>query len=605
MSARHAAPPRTPAGRVVMGVAVAAAFVLGTAGIVPSEASWADREYGTAPVGAVLCTDAGSGTSTGSGTLLGGTTGSTDVGTIASVRGVTATNDGTTTTPTPATATALGSGAYINPLSVSALSAIDADLGPALQLPLTADAGALTQYARASSDTTSSGAAGAVSDSGGISLTQRAPGTALPRFATVDLGQVVQGALGQGMSSLVTGITDAQLGLGAVASSAQLSGCATEWQGTSTGLVRQYALAGMDTTLTSPAVTSLVTTTDTGLSALGAQLTAIAGNSSLLSSLGSGILLALKPALSTLGAGTPTVTLSLTPDFSAVTALLSTPISDPSGLFSISPTSGTVTLDLDALAGPAYLSSPQINGLAPNSRLLINGTALTTLETAMTSALGSWVSSVIAAVNAALAAVAVNLTLTAPVTALGVDVGTLSVRTNGLTLAQLLTGSPGITAGIDKSSGLCGIVLVGGTLCALVTTVLGNLTPALLSSVGAGIGGTLQTALAPTAATVSVLGTNLGTATSTLVSTVDGGMTGIFGSAGVAELWANAQNRPDPAEANAGPEPSWAAGLPGPTTNPFGTGRYDVAALRMTIRGSSTTGLDFARSSVGSNTVTG
>jgi hypothetical protein len=65
------------------------------------------------------------------------------------------------------------------------------------------------------------------------------------------------------------------------------------------------------------------------------------------------------------------------------------------------------------------------------------------------------------------------------------------------------------------------------------------------------------------------------------------------------------QNRPDPAEANAGPEPSWAAGLPGPSTDPFGTGRYDVAALRMTIRDSATTGLDLARSSVGSNTVTG
>jgi hypothetical protein len=584
---------------------VAAAVVLGAAGVVPSEASWADRQYDTATMQSVLCTDAGSGTSTGSGTLLGGTLGSTDLSTIASVRGVSATNDGTTTTPTPTTATSLGSGAYSNPLSVSALSTIDADLGPALQLPLTTDAGGLNQYARAASDTTSAGAAGAVSDSGGISVTQRTPGAALPRFATVSLGQVVQSALGQNLSSLVTGVTDAQLGLGAVASSTQLSGCTAEWRGIYTGLVRRYALAGMDATLTSPAVSSLTTTTDAGLSALTAQLTAIAGDSGLLTSLGSGILLALKPALSTLGAGTPTVTLSLTPDFSAVTALLSTPITDASGLFSISPSSGTVTLDLDALMGPAYLTSPQINGLAPNSRLLINGTALTALEAAMTSALGSWVSSVIAAVNAALGSVAVNLTLTAPVSALGVNVGTLFVRTNGLTLAQLQAGAPGITAGIDKSSGLCSIVLVGATLCALVTTVLGNLTPALLASVGQTIGGTLQTALAPTAATVSTLGANLGTATGTLVSTVGGGLTGLFGATGAIQLWANAQNRPDPAELNAGPEPGWAAGLPAPTANPFGTGRYDVAALRMTIRGSATTGLDLARSSAGSNTVTG
>jgi hypothetical protein len=604
MSARHAGRGRRP-GSAQTAVALTAAVALGTGGVMPSEASWTDREYDASPVQAVLCSDAGSGTSTASGKLLGGTLGTTDLDSIASARGVTATNDGSTTTATPSTAISLGSGAYSNPLSVSALSTIDADLGPALQLPLTTDAGALNQYARAASDTTSTGAAGAVSNSGGISATQRAPGAELPRFATVDLGQVVQGATGASLSSLVTGITDAQLGLGAVASSAQLSGCTAEWQGIWAGLVRQYAIAGMDATLTSPAVTSLVTTTDGGLSTLSAQLTAIAGNSGLLTSLGSSILLALKPALSTLGTGTPTVTLSLTPDFSAVTSLLSTPITDSSGLFSISPSSGTVTLDLDALVGPAYLTSPQINGLAPNSRLLITGSALTTLESAMTSALAAWASSVIAAVQAALAAVAVQLNLTVPVSALGVNVGTLFVHTNGLTLAQLLAGSPGVTAGIDQSSGLCSIALVGATLCALVTTVLGGLTPALLSTVGAGIGGTLQTALAPTATTVSTLATNLGTATGALVSTLDGGLTGLFGAAGVTQLWANVQNRPDPAEVNAGPEPSWAAGLPGPSTNPFGTGRYDVAALRMTIRGSTTTGLDLARSSVGSNTVTG
>jgi hypothetical protein len=478
-------------------------------------------------VQAVLCTDAGSGTSTASGKLFGGTLGTTDLDSIASVRGVTATNDGTTTTPTPSTATSLGSGAYINPLSVSALSTIDADLGSALQLPLTTDAGALNQYARASSDTTSTGAAGAVSNSGGISATQRAPGAELPHFATVDLDQVVQSAGGASLSSLVTGITDAQLGLGAVASSAQLSGCTTQWQGISAGLVRRYAIAGMDATLTSPAVSSLATTTDAALTTLSAQLTAISGNGALLSSLGSGILQTLKPALSTLGTGTPTVTLTLTPDFSAVTTLLSTPITDSSGLFSISPSSGTVTLDLDALVGPAYLTSPQVNGLAPNSRLLIKGTAATALEAAITSALAAWASSVVAAVDAALASVAVDLDLTVPVSALGVDVGTLFVHTNDLTLAQLLAGSPGVTAGIDQSSGLCSIVLVGATLCALVTTVLGGLTPALLSSVGETIGGTLQTALTPTAATVSTLGTNLGTATGSLVSTLDGGLTGL------------------------------------------------------------------------------
>jgi len=182
------------------------------------------------------------------------------------------------------------------------------------------------------------------------------------------------------------------------------------------------------------------------------------------------------------------------------------------------------------------------------------------------------------------------------------NVGTLVVQTTA-GLDKLLAGTATVDVHIDQASGLCTTPIVGSTLCALLNGIVGNLTPAVAVLVGKSIGTTVQNALAATTATVTSLTTNLGTASSNLVTFLGTSLAGLFGSSGLAQLWANVQNRPDPAAANAGPEPSWAAGLPGPTTNPYGTGRYDEAALRLTVLNAApAVGLDLARSSVGSNT---
>jgi hypothetical protein len=82
---------------------------------------------------------------------------------------------------------------------------------------------------------------------------------------------------------------------------------------------------------------------------------------------------------------------------------------------------------------------------------------------------------------------------------------------------------------------------------------------------------------------------------------------GLFGENSVLSLSANAQNQPNPAAPSGTALPRWAASLPGPDPVTRTTGRYDVAALRLNTLGllgpSLAIELDFARSSVGSNTV--
>ena len=65
-----------------------------------------------------------------------------------------------------------------------------------------------------------------------------------------------------------------------------------------------------------------------------------------------------------------------------------------------------------------------------------------------------------------------------------------------------------------------------------------------------------------------------------------GTLGGLFGTDGILSVLVNAQNDPDPAVLGAGAEPpSWAS-IPGaPSSAPFDSGRYDVAALVIGVVG--------------------
>ena len=86
--------------------------------------------------------------------------------------------------------------------------------------------------------------------------------------------------------------------------------------------------------------------------------------------------------------------MSATIDLSAVNTLLTQPFGDPNGVLLISPTDGTVSVDLFALLGQAYPGSGStfLNGLEPNTQLLFNSVVINTLTDVIGLTLNAWLS---------------------------------------------------------------------------------------------------------------------------------------------------------------------------------------------------------------------
>lgn len=592
-------------------LAIGAVLVVATT--VPSSASWTDLEYDRADVAALDCTLEKLGTSTASGTVLGGTLLDLDLGTVAEVRGLRVTNAGTEAIPDPDTATevpASGGDAFQNPLVASAaFGAINLDLGEVLRVPLATEAGAYGQYARASANASSAAASGTITQGGGINFDAiSAPPEERPRLGTIELGALLASALGESLSDTVSGqLTDARLGIGAVASAASLAGCDAVWaRSMNDALSRDYAIAGLDLELDSPLTAQLTGGVTSALTSLEAALAGLTSTPGLLTSLASDILGTdgLGPLLAGLGVGTPTVSLRVTPDFSEAAGLGDDTISDEEGIVAIDLATGVISVDLASLFGATY-GQEDLNGLPPNTELLIDGPVLSTLLTAVGDAIDDWAASVVDRLDDALDVVRVELSLAVPLTLLGNTLGTLTVATDA-SLAALAGGRAVVTAGFAQAPGLCTVPVLGSTLCGAVNTLLTGLTPAVLAALGPRIAATLTTATDAVAAPVlTTLGSATAAAASGIVVMLGDSLGGLFGSSGVMGLLVNAQN--DPIAPGAGAEPTSWAGLPGPDwAYAASTGVFDVAALQLSVAGAvRAVELDLARSSVGENVVTG
>jgi len=580
-----------------------------------SAASWTDTEFDRTDLAALDCASDAIGTSTASATVLGGTLLGLDLGTVAEAHGIQVSDAGTGAVPAPASATEVpGSGgdAFQNPLVVSAaFDAVNLDVGDILHVPLATDAGVYGQYGRASGDASSAGAAGTITQGGAIDLDAiSAPPEERPRFGTIELGTLLEQALGESLAETISSdLTDARLGVGAVASAASVEGCTAVWdQSVYTTLARDYAIAGLELELDSPLTAQLTGAVSSTLASLQTGLTALSGNQGLLTSLANGILgpSGLGPLLTTLGVGTPTVTLSVTPDFSAVAALLDDTISDDDGIVAIDLASGVIGVDLAALFGAAY-GQENLNGLAPNTELLINGPVLDALLAAIGDAIDAWIADIVDRIDDALAVVRVQLALSVPLSLLGNTLGVLTVSTDA-SLASLLAGTAVVSSAFAQTPGLCTIVIVGPTLCGAVNTLLSGLTPAVLAALGPVIASILTPAIDGVATPLlTSLGSTLAATASGIVGLLGDSLGGLFGSNGVLGLLVNAQNDPDPDASGAGAEPPSWAGLPeADWAYPPSTGTYDVAALRLSVVGAvQAVELELARSSVGSNVVTG
>lgn len=585
--------PLAVAGATLIGSLLAAGLV-----VAPSSAAWQEQEYVTASsLGVIDCATTDSYSSTASGDFLEANLLGASGRSLVAIDGVTASvAAGGTPTVDPPTATDLGGGAYANPLSVSVLNnALAIDLAGVLSVPLGTDAGLLNQYARVATTGTSAGASGAVGNSGAIDVARANPGPAAPTVASLSLDTVIAAALGTEGAALVGEIASLDLRLGAVAALAVLDMCQADYTDSLVDTLRRdYLVAGLDLDIVSPLVTDLSSTVAAAVAELETTLNSLGtSNTALVGSIAAGVGGLLTAAgildLTVSGVG---VNLVATSDFSAVRALLDDTISDSAGLVRIDLATGTVRVDTAAL----FDGANGLNGLPPNSEVLINAAMVTALESAVAAALGQWAADVSSALDAALAAITLSGTVTVDLAALGVTVirGTLTL--SEASLSQLVTNSTTAPAAVVSVETLVIVCPAGAldTLSLLVCPLVGPTTAVLTDGLQGVVGSSVQTLLDATRSTLSTTLSQLtGAGTSPLVDAVSRLTAGLFGAGGVASLLVNVQNDP----LTGWPEPASWAGIP--------NGRFDVAALRLEVLGLLGVGSDvelvLARGSVGPN----
>jgi hypothetical protein len=293
-----------------------------------------------------------------------------------------------------------------NPLDVTALNAINLPLTGALQLPklLGIDLGAANQTALAKSNGESRGSAGAVLNSGGVSV----GGGGEPSNATIDLcATAISG--GQCTTEGADALGRVRLSVGAVASIARTPefgpALASGWPaGCAQAEPTCYQIAGLGLQLSSPALGELLGQVNSTLTGVVSQLgTALGPISQILNGLNLNL-----PASCILSPGTLNNVLSL-----------------EGGAVSINVTNASLTIDLEALLAQAGLN---LNNLPPNTDLLawlldhltdILTTGLTGLITGLTDPLIETLDNCVPALN--------QLT-----NALGQVIGALTTAISGL-----------------------------------------------------------------------------------------------------------------------------------------------------------------------------
>jgi hypothetical protein len=600
---------RRPAMRAVVAIStsmVVAASVLTVGAVTRSDASWTDSEHTADSAGVVDCAAAnGAFTTRGEGRMVSGSILGTDTDAAAAVSGMLVTNDGVSPQPQPSGADHANDGAggtdpnaFVHPLDATTFGGINVDLGPGgmvdlasiLQLPLDNSTGVLNQYGRAASDGTSAAGSGLVTDSGAVAAADAGGG--YPDLGSIDLKTLVA-AVNPDVAASLNDIAAAQLTVGAVSGRESMDGCAAAFNSPASALTREYLIAGLGAKVSSGTVGALVTGLTSAVDGVETAVNTLAGNSGVLSNITSNVNTVLSTALNgstLLKLGSAAATVSATIDLSSVRSILTTRFGDTAGLVSVDPNSGTVSIDIAALLGTAYPGqySNELNGMAPNSRLLLDATATNALSVALASAIDDWVSQIqtalTSAVNRAVVKSHVSVDLTAHVCVvivgcLDTPLGSLTADVTG-SLQSLLAGTAPVTTNLVLLGGidLAAFPGVGSLVSALTAALAGN----LATIVGSAVNGALSTPLA-------TVGTTAATLAAPIVNAIGGLFTSLFANQ-VVTLDVNAQN--DPIAGNAQPS-DWAE-IP--------AGQYDVAALRMGIldaEGASNVNLYLGRASVG------
>ncbi|WOP20088.1 choice-of-anchor G family protein [Raineyella sp. LH-20] len=474
--------------------------------------------------------------------------------------------------------------AYRTKLDLAALQALEVIAGVQLGSLIKAPVGVINQWAQAVYNGTVNGSTGAIDNSSGIIDTSAAAGSTT--YASINLKNLLNNALSGGLNGLGTGmatnITDLSLDLGAIAGRA--------WQDTCTNCIkRDYLLAWAKLVVDSPLLAALYNPLVTIINGLQSTINGLIGPGSTVDGLLNQIENAIN-AINVLGlvklTATANITVSL--DTSAATAALGNDLFPSTKLLDLGlGPNETLTVDLGVLLGGAYQpdgTNSALNGLAPNTSLLVNTSAVTNLV----NQIGGIGQDIVAVLEDL---IKVNLSISVHAFALGIidaDVATIQLYsgasgTNPVSIADLLNNNFHFEVTLLPAAGA-----LGGLLSALTTVLTGTLVTGLVGQIGAAL---------HTLVVNAVLTSTVNSAITALGAFVNQLLTALFITPGVLSLTANAQNDPQVActpPTGAGAEPSdWAT---------LEAGEYDVAALRLAVLQSVSTNvvtLYLARGAVG------
>lgn len=536
---------RTVRGRIAAaGVAAFTAVVVAVTWSSVTDAAWVSNEWvhagdpdGQAGMRTVDCAAPdGAYATRGNGRVLSGSALGIDLDTLAQVTGVETTNDGSRAQVSPGTATDSGEDGYSNPLNVVVLQALELDLTEVLQLPLDNSTGVLGQYGQAQSTGLSSAGAGFVDDTGAISVK---PGGGYPQLGTLRLSSLLD-SLGYDLGTVLSGVADVSLEIGAVAGRASLDGCDYMWGADIEDVLdREYLAAGLVTEIDSPTVGTLSQTVSGLVTTLNGAVAGLVGNGGVASELLTGLLGVVD--LGVVSTSQSEIT-GATIDLTAVSDLATATRSDEAGAVAVNFGEGTIRIDTAALLARAYPDEygNGLNGLDPNTNILDDPAVVEELSEALTEVLADWVDAVDDAVQAALDGLRIEAQLV-------------------VSVILLSTVNIAIDASLDELEAGDGINATGG----LVLSGLVNGATGLIGPVLAGI---IRGTLPDVSATLS----SLDLAVDPLVEVVADVYSALFLD-GIVAVTVNAQNDPSTGDA----EPADWAGLP--------DGRYDVAALRIGV----------------------
>lgn len=536
---------RTVRGRIAAaGVAAFTAVVVAVTWSSVTDAAWVSNEWvhagdpdGQEGMRTVDCAAPdGAYATRGNGRVLSGSALGIDLDTLAQVTGVETTNDGSRAQVSPGTATDSGEDGYSNPLNVVVLQALELDLTEVLQLPLDNSTGVLGQYGQAQSTGLSSAGAGFVDGTGAISVK---PGGGYPQLGTLRLSSLLD-SLGYDLGTVLSGVADVSLEIGAVAGRASLDGCDYMWGADIEDVLdREYLAAGLVTEIDSPTVGTLSQTVSGLVTTLNGAVAGLVGNGGVASELLTGLLGVVD--LGVVSTSQSEIT-GATIDLTAVSDLATATRSDEAGAVAVNFGEGTIRIDTAALLARAYPDEygNGLNGLDPNTNILDDPAVVEELSEALTEVLADWVDAVDDAVQAALDGLRIEAQLV-------------------VSVILLSTVNIAIDASLDELEAGDGINATGG----LVLSGLVNGATGLIGPVLAGI---IRGALPAVSATLS----ELDLAVDPLVEVVADVYSALFLD-GIVAVTVNAQNDPSTGDA----EPADWAGLP--------DGRYDVAALRIGV----------------------